>query len=153
MQERFNTLDELRSLIERLGCSNCRTRGNWTVAQIYFHLAAALEASIDGLPPGYSRVVRIMVRPLRSFVTKICFPPWLPIPKAIAHKLAPPHDADCGEQKLRLLRAIDRFQSHKGTLAPHPVLGPLSRSEWIGFHLRHANHHMAFIELSNIDST
>lgn len=146
MHGRLHTMDELRNLIVRLGCSNHRTYGNWTAGQIYFHLAAALEGSIDGLPPGYSRLARIFVRPFRSFVTKICFPPWLPIPKAISYKLAPPANVDCAEQYERLLRALDRFQLHEGMLAPHPVLGPLTRSEWIGFHLRHAQHHLSFVE-------
>ena len=143
--ERFNTLDDLRNAIERIECSQHRTRGNWTVAQIYFHLAAAFEASVDGLPPGYPRFVRFVVRPLRSFVTRIRFPPCLPIPKAIASKLSPPQDADQPEQYQRILNAIDRFSNYEGTLSPHPVLGPLNRDEWIGFHLRHAQHHLAFI--------
>lgn len=146
MQVRLQSIDELRDLLEQLGYKKHRTHGNWTVGQIYYHLAAALEASIDGLPPGYSRFARLIIRPFRSLVTKICFPPWLPIPKTIAFKLAPPTDVDCGEQHARLLRAIDRFQHHEGPLAPHPVLGSLSRSEWIGFHLRHAEHHLAFID-------
>jgi hypothetical protein len=138
-------------LLQELGCSNHRKRGNWTVGQIYFHLSAAFEASIDGLPPGYTRFVRTIIRPFRSFVTKIYFPPWLPIPKAISYKLAPPVDVDCAEEYERLLRAIERFQRHEGQYAPHPVLGPLTRSEWIGFHLRHAQYHLSFVEWSDID--
>ena len=50
-------------------------RGSWTLAQIYFHLAAAFEGSMEGLPPGYSRIARMIVRPMRSFVTNVRFPP------------------------------------------------------------------------------
>jgi hypothetical protein len=150
--ERFNTLEDLRNAIARIERTQHRTRRSWTIAQIYFHLAAALEASVDGLPPGYSQIVRFVVRPFRSFVTRVRFPPCLPIPKAIAFKLSPPQDADQSEQYQRLVNAIDRFSNFEGTLSPHPVLGPLNRDEWIGFHLRHAQHHLSFIEPTKSDS-
>ena len=143
---RLNSIDALRKEIERLGCSECRVLGKWTKGQIYFHLAATFEGTVDGLPPGYPSIVRLVIRPFRSLVTRFKFPPWLPIPRAIAEKLTPPENADCEEQLERLLRAIDRFMQHEGALPAHPVLGPLTRSEWIGFHLRHVQHHLAFMQ-------
>jgi hypothetical protein len=146
MPIRLNTIQALRAEVERLGCIEYPTHGNWTVGQIFYHLAAAFEASVDGLPAGYSRFARLCIRPFRSCVTRIRFPPWLPIPRAIAFKLAPPEIVDCTEQHQRLLSAIDRFIDHEGPFPPHPVLGPLTSSEWTGFHLRHCQHHLAFIE-------
>ncbi len=150
MPVRLRSIESLRDEIHSLGCVKHRTRGNWSTGQIYFHLAAAFEASIDGASPGYPRWVRLLIRPFRSIVTQICFPPWLPIPKAISSKLAPPDYADCTEQHGRLLLAIDRFAEHEGVFPPHPVLGPLTRTEWIGFHLRHSQHHLSFIEQAQV---
>ena len=145
MPTRYRDLNELRQHILQIGCAARETRGDWTLAQIYYHLAAAFEASVDGLPPGYNRLARFIFRPMRSFVTKVRFPPWLPIPAAIASKLAPPKEVDCFEQHERLLAAIARFEKHTGPYPPHPVLGRLSKDEWIGFHLRHSQHHLSFI--------
>ena len=144
--DRLHTIEALRNKIKRLGCSQCQTLGKWSKAQIYYHLAATFEGSVDGLPPGYPRVVRLVIRPFRSLVTQRRFPPWMPIPRAIAGELTPPEAADCQAQYERLLRAIDRFTEHEGAFPSHPVLGPLTRSEWIGFHLRHVQHHLAFIQ-------
>jgi hypothetical protein len=146
MLKRIHTLSDLRCEIERLGTAGNRTLGRWTVGQIYYHLAAAFEASVDGLPPGYTQVVRCLIRPFRLLVTHIKFPPCLPIPHAIAKKLSPPADVDCEEQYKRLIHAVERFDKYDGPLPPHPVLGPLSRQQWIGFHLRHSQHHLSFIE-------
>ena len=139
-------LDSLRAEIVRVNLSGRGTTGNWSLGQIYFHLAAAFEASVEGLPPGYPFIVRLAIRPVRWVVTRIRFPPWLPIPSSIRHKLEPPVDAVASEQYERLLKAIVLFASHDGELPPHPVLGPLSRKEWVGFHVRHCKHHLAFIQ-------
>lgn len=122
--------------------------GRWTTAQIFYHLAGAIEGSLEGLPQGYSLVVRLLVRPLRHLVTSIRFPPWLPIPQAIRFKLDPPSDAELMAQYERLMKAIDRFQSFQEEHPPHPVLGKLSRAEWIAFHQQHCRHHLSFIRLT-----
>lgn len=145
----FSNMDNIESLLEELArvkTNSTGTTGNWKTGQIYYHLAAAFEASVDGLPPGYPLAVRIAVRPFRWFVTQVRFPPWLPIPAAIRHKLEPPDDVDQQTQYNRLLLAIERFATHDGEYPPHPVLGPLSRQEWVGFHIRHCQHHLAFIQ-------
>jgi len=141
-----NNFDSLRENLVRVHSNRIGTTGKWSAGQIYYHLAAAFEASVDGLPPGYPRVVRLAIRPFRWVVTQIKFPPWLPIPSAIRHKLEPPADVGSSNQYERLLLAIDRFESHEGEYPPHPVLGSLSRQEWVGFHLRHCQHHLAFIQ-------
>ena len=144
---RFRDLTELKSYIAQIEADNHRTRGGWNAAQIFYHLAAAFEGSIEGLPPGFNRVVRSVLRPFRALVTRVRFPPYLPIPAAVADKLAPPKDLDFKEQQQRLIDAIERFETHTEPLAPHPVLGPLSNAEALGFHLRHSEHHLAFVEL------
>ena len=142
---RYQIFDDLRSHLKKLGCGEYEMRGSWTLAQIYFHLAAAFEGSMEGLPPGYSRIARMIVRPMRSFVTNVRFPPWLPIPRAIRFKLEPPRNAVCSEQLQRLLTAIELFEKHPGPFPPHPVLGAFTKEEWTGFHLRHSEHHLSFV--------
>ena len=142
-------VDNIESLLielARVHSNGICTTGKWSSGQIYYHLAAAFEGAVDGLPSGYPRIVRIALRPFRWIVTRIKFPPWMPIPSAIRHKLDPPIDADASDQYERLVRAIERFSLHEGEYSSHPVLGSLTRQEWIGFHLRHCQHHLAFIQ-------
>jgi len=143
--KQFNSIADLNEAIAWLANSRHRTTGQWTTSQIFYHLAAAFEASIEGVPPGYPAIVRWMVRPFRGFVIGVRFPPWLPIPAAVAHKLRPPADANLADQFVRLQQAIRQFEAFEGEHPPHPVLGSLSRSEWVGFHLRHCQHHLGFI--------
>ena len=141
-----NTLESLREEIARINRTGNGTTGNWSIGQIFFHLAAAFEGSVEGLPPGYHAIIRMLVRPIRWVVTRVKFPQRIPIPSAIRHKLEPPVDADASEQYKRLLQAIDQFTNHEGEYPSHPVLGSLTRDEWIGFHLRHCRHHLNFIQ-------
>ena len=147
MSQRYEDLEDLRLHILKIGSEERETQGGWTLGQIYYHLAAAFEASVEGLPPGYHRMVRLILRPMKSFVIKVRFPPWLPIPQSIAFKLAPPAKVCCSEQYDRLLAAIVAFEKHHESHPPHPVLGSLTKQEWIGFHLRHSQHHLGFVKV------
>lgn len=147
VRQSFRTMDELESFVDRIHANNHVTLGRWTAAQIFFHLAAAFDGSLQELPTGYPKVVRLLVRPFRLFVTRYRFPPWLPIPASIRSRLEPPDSVQFDEQKSRLVNAIHAFNSHVGNHPPHPVLGQLTRDEWIGFHLRHSSHHLSFIRI------
>lgn len=145
----FKTLVDVEDKIQRIERSNHQVLAKWTAAQNFFHLAAAFEASIEGLPVGFPLIARKVVRPMRWIITRICFPPSIPIPESIRFKLEPPIGADFDAQKIRLLEGIDRFRRFDGQHPPHPVLGPLTREEWTGFHLRHCQHHLSFIKLKS----
>ncbi|MCC9607205.1 DUF1569 domain-containing protein [Blastopirellula sp. JC732] len=142
-------LDQLKTRLAEIAQSPHEMTGRWTAAQIFYHLAAAFEGSVEGLPPGYNFFARSVLRPFRWFVTRVRFPWGIPIPASIADKLAPPKDADLAEQHARLLQAIERFERHEGPHPPHPVLGGFSHDQWIGFHLRHSEHHLKFVRVRN----
>ena len=149
MKLRFSNLDDLRDYIQSIEPLNHSTTKNWTAAQNFFHLAAAFEGAMDPLPKGYPFVVRVLIRPFRWIVTDYRFPPWLPIPNSIKHRLSPPETAEFIEQKKRLLHAIETFKQFPKEHPPDPVLGKLTTDQWIEFHLRHCEHHLSFITLQN----
>ena len=144
--QKYSNLDELCAHIQLIERGNHSTTKNWNAAQIFFHLAGAVEGSMNQLPSGYPRLVRIVVRPFRWIITRYRFPPWMPIPGSIKQNLAPPDSSDFEEQKSRLLYVIGLFREFPKEHPPHPVLGALTRDEWIGFHLRHCEHHLSFIQ-------
>lgn len=148
MKLHFSDLDELREYIQQIEPQNHNITKNWTAAQNLFHLAGAFEGSMNQLPRGYPLIVRVILRRFRWVVTRYRFLPRLPIPKAIKHNLNPPDTVEFAEQKNRLLDAIGMFQHFPNEHPPHPVLGRLTRNEWIGFHLRHCEHHLSFIPLN-----
>lgn len=144
----FSNLDQLCDYIRLVESENHNTAKNWNAAQIFFHLAGAVEGSMAGLPSGYTAIVRGIIRPFRWIVTRYRFPPWMPIPASIKQNLNPPATVDFVQQKDRLLDAIELFRKFPDTHPPHPVLGSLTREQWIGFHLRHCEHHLSFIQLN-----
>ena len=143
----FSNLEQVREHIQQIQFGNHSPTKRWSAAQNFYHLAGAFEGSMQQLPVGYPFLVRLIVRPFRWIITKYRFPPWLPIPAAIGHKLNPPENLDFGQQKKRLLAAITSFQQFHLDHPSHPVLGRLTRNEWIGFHLRHCEHHLSFIKI------
>lgn len=144
---RFKNIDQLQEFLPRLIDTRHQNLGKWTTAQILFHLAAAFEGSIEGIGVGFPSWVRSLLRPFRWIVTRIKFPPWVPIP---IDKLFPPETAEFSEQYERLIKAIDRFVEYDEVHPDHPVLGKLTRSEWVGFHLRHCERHLSFIKMDDI---
>ena len=144
---KFTQLQDVRAYVQQITADNHTATRKWTAAQNFYHLAAAFEGSLEALPAGYPRLVRLMVRPFRWVVIRFRFPPLLPIPNSARSKLEPPADTVFSVQQNHLLQAIEQFESFSGTHPPHPVLGELSRAEWTGFHLRHCAHHLRFLVL------
>lgn len=149
MKLAFNCIEDLLAHIDRITADNHHTLGQWTVAQNFFHLAAAFEGSLEGLPAGYPILIRFIARSFRWMVIRYRFPPWIPIPSAIRHSLGPPASCDFHAQKQRLVLAIEEFRHYTEPHPPHPVLGELAHEEWIGFHLRHCEHHLSFIAIGH----
>ena len=147
MNPTFDSIDDLLLHIERISRGNHHVLKRWTAAQNFYHLASAFEGSLNGLAASYPLPVRVLARRLRWVITRFRFPPWLPIPSAIRESLDPPASCDFDTEKTRLVLAIHDFQRYTGQHPSHPVLGQLTRSEWIGFHLRHCEHHLSFISL------
>jgi hypothetical protein len=145
---KFQTLADIENNAQHIEYDNHQVLGKWTAAQNFYHLAAAFEASVEGLPAGFPIVARKMLQPVRWFITRIRFPASISIPESIRFKLEPPLEADFEVQKRRLLDSIKRFEAFDGQHPMHPVLGPLTRNEWLGFHLRHCQHHLSFIHLT-----
>ncbi len=146
---KLRTIANIRERVRLIERGNHETLGVWTAAQNFYHLAAAFEATIEQWPAGSQAVTRKAPKPIRWFITRVWFPPFISIPESIRARLEPPTDADFATQKVRLLENIDRFQDFEGEHPPHPVLGPLSRDQWIGFHVRHSQRHLSFIAVKS----
>ncbi|MEZ6091954.1 MAG: DUF1569 domain-containing protein [Pirellulaceae bacterium] len=146
---KFRTIDDIGKRVQSITSDNHKVLGKWSAAQNFYHLAAAFEATVISRPSGSPPVKPKVGRVLRWFVTRVKFPPFISIPEEVRDRLEPPADAEFETQKRRLLESIERFREFDGVHPPHPVLGPLTRKEWIGFHLRHCQHHLAFIKVTD----
>ena len=137
----FDDLDGVMVEVGQLAAGH-KTAGRWTLGQILYHLSTAFRLSTAGAQDAPAVVEPDRARTLRRlFFRAGRFPEGTEPPLAI---LVPPDSCDPSEQAEALRDAIARFTLADEPLAPHPVLGAMSKAEWARFHAIHCAHHLGF---------
>lgn len=140
---RFRSLDEVLADAERLAASPHTTvGGNWPLSQLFTHLTAFINGSIDGVAIDAPWFIRLVGRLLKGYILKNKMRSGFRLPKEAESRFFPPA-ASLSEALDGLRRAVHRAQQEKMT-ASHPVLGKLTHAEWTELHLRHAELHLSF---------
>jgi len=140
----YQSYDDLLADAEEMAHGVVQTLGNWSLGQIFKHLAVALEGSIDGLPfqaPFFVRMLSPFLK--KRFLTKP-LPAGFQITKSARPTMDPNATISTAESLDALRYAISRCQSETDR-ASHPVLGKLSKDDWDRFNRRHAEMHMSFV--------
>ncbi|HEV3345345.1 MAG TPA: DUF1569 domain-containing protein [Pirellulales bacterium] len=140
---RYESFHELLADAESLSQSEVLMLGNWSLGQVFLHLARSMHASVDGVAQETSwwSCVAVKFRYGRRLLTGP-MPAGMRLPAGAAQRLLPePVSSDEGLAALR--EAVDRlaFETER---AAHPLLGEMSLDHWDRFHLRHAELHMSF---------
>jgi len=142
---RFESMQEVLDELDRLEHSEVELLGNWSLGQIYAHLARGFDGAVDGVPrtlaPWYFRIIGPLVK---RRVLKGRLAAGFKIPRAAEAALIPDQELP-PEQGLRELReAIGRFDREKRS-SRHPVFGELTAEEWTQLMLRHCELHLSFV--------
>ena len=140
---RFETYDDLLAEVERLGTVQVRLLGNWSLGQVFAHLARGMAASMDGFPFSFNPVMRFLAKWFlkKRILTK---------PLSAGFKAPPtagamiPKETSTEEGLAELRSAIARCQNETGRVM-HAFLGNLTLAEWEMFQLRHAEMHLSFV--------
>jgi hypothetical protein len=140
---------EVERVAEAAAASRVRTLGNWSAAQILWHLARLMEFSFGGFPFRYPWSVRWAARLLRvlswRWLLALAFRPGFRNPPVAA--AIEPHPAVSLAEAVRYLRGqLERISSGERMTAANPSMGRLSHEEWVEVHLRHAELHLSFLE-------
>lgn len=147
---RFSDLDEILVAAEELSvASQVRQLGNWTMGQIFEHLAKSLHSSIDESKAVVSWRIRTIAFLLRPIVLRFGLPSGVSIENSssVAADEFLPSDTTSTKSGLRLMReAITRVQSSR-MVARHNLFGKLSHKQWTQLHCRHAELHMSFLQV------
>lgn len=135
----------------------CRRGDKWSVSEILEHLNLTYLGTIKNLErrlaegnPTASGRDALSLR--RIVVTRLgFFPPGRKSPERVV-----PHGAPAAQVTAEILRNLSRMDAvisrceHEfpagKAVADHPVLGPLTVTEWRGFHLTHGLHHIKQIQ-------
>lgn len=141
----YGTLDEFMSDAESISAAESKTVGNWSIGQILWHLAASMDASIDGtkMKAPWLMMVILNLFMKNSMLTKPMRPGYK-IPASGQDQFAPPESTTPEDGLAKLRTAIERQKSDLSR-GPHMAFGEITREEWDKFHLRHAEMHMSFI--------
>jgi hypothetical protein len=139
----FADFDQVRSDAAGLRQADYKRAGNWHLGQVCDHLASAIEWSIDGFPIRAPWPIRTLAGPI---VYQIMFRSgWMPAGVKVGPRFMPPPTVQPDAAIARLDRTIDRFNSHPGKMADHPLFDALSTEQWRRWHLIHAAHHLSFL--------
>ncbi len=140
----YNSYDDLAADLDSLLSGEIEMVGNWSLAQICYHLAAALNGCIDGTSFRAPWPMRVMGKLfMKNKFLNQALPAGFQIPASATKQFAPDASVDLQEQADALRQAIERVKSDK-TRARHPFFDQLTTDEWDRFNLRHAEMHMSF---------
>jgi len=142
---RYQSFDEFLADAERLAERPVRELGNWTLAQIFDHLARSMKVSVDGTHERFPWVQRIALRLVRRRIIGHPMKPGYHVPENVAALLRPETTPGLRESLWQLRSAAFRFQAAP-KFPPHPAFGRLTRDEYHSLALRHAELHLSFIE-------
>ena len=137
---RYESLDEFLREAERLSQAEVRLLGNWSLSQIYGHLARTMDGSIDGL--GF-----LMPAPVRWLMSLFMKRKFLHDKLPAGFKSAPefvPEETSLDAELDELRKAVARQHSEPDRVL-HPAFGNIGKEGWNLFHLRHAELHMSFV--------
>jgi hypothetical protein len=141
---RYESFDEILADAERWASIQTRVIGNWSVGQIYCHLAKAAEVLIDGAPLSAPSPIQWLLKHFlkRRLLNRTLSPGFQLHTKAAALNPEPMTT----EEGLQLLRnATTRIKQTDNRTPNHPAFGKCSPEDWNAFHLRHCELHMSFI--------
>ncbi len=137
---RYNSLDEFLEEAKQFSRMDVQCLGNWSVGQIYKHVAESLDMSIDGTDfkiPAPMRWMFILLMK-KKFLTKS-------IPPGFSSDGTYIPDETPTESGLADLKKAIARQKDIAERVPHPAFGNIGRDGWNDFHLRHAELHMSFL--------
>jgi hypothetical protein len=142
---RYQSVDEFLADAERLAERPVRELGNWTLAQIFDHLARSMNVSVNGTRERFPWALRIALRLARKRIIGNPMKPGYRVPENVAALLRPEAEPCLRESLSKLRGAAARFQT-ASEFPPHPAFGTLTPDEYQTLALRHAELHLSFVE-------
>lgn len=141
---RFDTVNDIRADAESISEHTHTALGNWSIGQIFAHVAIGMELCTDGYGDlKFPFLMRLIGPRLLPGILKNGMKPGLKFDKRLAPVFTPP-GCTFGEGFERLRAAIERMNTTEYR-HPSPFFGKLTRDEYEQFHCRHAEMHLSFI--------
>ena len=154
---RLQTLDDLALEVERVTAAattgSVRPLGNWSPAQVLWHIGRLMELSFDGFPFRYRRGPAWITRLFRllawRWLIALALRPGFQSPPEAA-TLEPEPSVSLEEAAEYLKRQIARARSGERMIRQCSVDGPYTHEQWVYIHLRHAELHLSFLAIESV---
>lgn len=144
---RFTSIADLRAEVERVAAAErtgmLRRSGNWTVGQVFNHLATWMEFGWKPCPIRPPFFIRWIVKGRKAKYLNEGMPAGVRIPRVEGGTLGT-EPATLEDGLRRYMAAIDRTE-REAPMEPSPIFGPLTHQEFINGQLRHAELHLGFL--------
>jgi hypothetical protein len=148
----LQTMDELVAEVERLtaaaAAGKVRPLGNWSPAQVFWHIGRLVELSFDGFPFRYRRGPVWIIRLLRllawRWLIALAFRPGFKNPPEAA-TLEPDPSVSLDGAVAYLKQHVARIRNGERMTQECSVEGPYTHEQWVYIHLRHAELHLSFL--------
>jgi hypothetical protein len=148
---RLRTLDDLSLEVDRVAAAatagSVRPLGNWSPAQVLWHIGRLMELSFNGFPFRYRRGPAWITRLFRllawRWLIALAFRPGFQNPPGAA-TLEPEPSLSLEEATAYLKRQIARVRGGERMTRECSVEGPYTHEQWVYIHLRHAELHLSF---------
>src|SRR5438445_4675842 len=151
---RLRTIDDLADEADRIvlaaAAGKVRSLGNWSPAQVVWHIGRLIELSFDGFPFRYRRGPKWIIRLFRlvawRWLIALAFHPGFKNPPE-AGPLEPPVSVSLDVAAAYLKQQVARIRSGERMTQECSVEGPYSHEQWVYIHLRHAELHLSFLAM------
>jgi hypothetical protein len=149
---RLRTLDDLVAEVDHIAAAatagKVRPLGNWSTAQVLWHIGKLIECSFDGFPFRYRRGPQWVARLLRliawRWLIALAFRPGFNNPPEAA-VLEPEPSLSLDAAAIYLQKQIARIRNGERMTQECSVERPYSHEQWVYIHLRHAELHLSFL--------
>lgn len=153
---RLKTMEDLVAEVDRLrsaaAAGSAKQLGNWSPAQVLWHIGKLIQLSFDGFGWRYRHGPEWTMRLMRwiswHWLIAMAFRPAFKNPPEAA-VLEPDLRAEFNDAADFLLQQVRRIHSGEQMTQSCSVDGPYSHEQWIYIHLRHAELHLSFLLLQS----
>jgi hypothetical protein len=155
----LHTIDDLAAEVERVravaDAGRVRPLGNWSPAQVLWHLGKLMELSFDGFSWRYRRGPIWLTRTIRflawRWLLRMAFRPGFQNPPEAA-VLEPPAGLSLEEAGAYVQQQMERIRRGERMSQAAGVEGPYMHEQWVYIHLRHAELHLSFLAIDEARS-
>src|SRR5262245_21201248 len=149
---RLPTLDDLALEVERVAAAaragSLRPLGNWSPAQVLWHIGRLMELSFEGFSFRYRRAPVWITRLFRllawRWLIALAFRPGFENPPQAA-ALEPDPSLSLDDALAYLNQQVARIRNGERMTQECSVDGPYTHGQWVDIHLRHAEMHLSFL--------